>query len=295
MREGETFEGAAADRRARELARISAALKREVARGEHAGVELARPAQRDRPRSACSSWRSWASASCCSTSATTWRALWGYVVRAVLGELPADVHVIGLTATPPVSLPEAEAELYDALLGPVDFTVPTPAVVRDGHLAPYQELALPDRAAVRRARVAGRARHPLPRADHDPARRATSPEWVIQRLHRPQALGRGRDRAAAGPEFQKRSPKLARAGIRFLLSAGLRIPPGAPRRGVPPAARPRRLARAARGLRAALPGAASRRARPPTATRRSPPRCASSASTSPARASAAARPRSTGC
>ena len=44
--------------------------------------------------------------------------LWGYVVRAVLGELPDDVHVIGLTATPPVGLPEAEAELYDALLGP---------------------------------------------------------------------------------------------------------------------------------------------------------------------------------
>ena len=40
QREGEAFEGAAADRRARELARISAALKREVARGEHAGVEL---------------------------------------------------------------------------------------------------------------------------------------------------------------------------------------------------------------------------------------------------------------
>ena len=51
--------------------------------------------------------------------------LWGYVVRAVLDELPDDVHVIGLTATPPVSLPAAEAELYDALLGPVDFTVPT--------------------------------------------------------------------------------------------------------------------------------------------------------------------------
>ena len=40
LREGEAFEGEAADRRARELSRISAALKREVARGEHAGVEL---------------------------------------------------------------------------------------------------------------------------------------------------------------------------------------------------------------------------------------------------------------
>ncbi len=49
QREGEAFEGAAADRRARELSRITAALKREVARGEHAGVELRDLLQRDRP------------------------------------------------------------------------------------------------------------------------------------------------------------------------------------------------------------------------------------------------------
>ena len=55
--------------------------------------------------------------------------LWGYVVRAVVEEL-GDVHVIGLTATPPDELTKEEAELYESLLGPVDFTVPTPAVVR---------------------------------------------------------------------------------------------------------------------------------------------------------------------
>src|ERR687898_51945 len=68
--------------------------------------------------------------------------MWGYVVRAVLDALGGeDVHVIGLTATPPSDLTGDETELYAELLGPVDFTVPTPAVVRDGHLAPYQELA----------------------------------------------------------------------------------------------------------------------------------------------------------
>jgi superfamily II DNA or RNA helicase len=51
------------------------------------------------------------------------------------------VHLVGLTATPPDELTNEEAELYAALLGPVDFTVPTPAVVREGFLAPYQELA----------------------------------------------------------------------------------------------------------------------------------------------------------
>ena len=65
---------------------------------------------------------------------------WGYVVSAVLAEvLGEDVHVVGLTSTPPADL--SDRALYDRLVGPVDFTVPTPAVVRDGHLAPYLELA----------------------------------------------------------------------------------------------------------------------------------------------------------
>src|SRR5213076_3485129 len=51
------------------------------------------------------------------------------------------VHLIGLTATPPGELTNDEAETYEHLLGPVDFTVPTPAVVRERYLAPYQELA----------------------------------------------------------------------------------------------------------------------------------------------------------
>ena len=68
--------------------------------------------------------------------------LWGYLVRVLMASLGADVHVIGLTATSPTELPPDEAELYAELLGPVDFEIPTPAVVRDGNLAPYQELAL---------------------------------------------------------------------------------------------------------------------------------------------------------
>ena len=139
LREGETFEGEAADRRARELSRISAALKREVARGEHAGVEL-RDLLSETARARVQQLAKMGVGVVLLDECHHLAILWGYVVRAVL-RAAADAHVIGLTATPPVSLPEAEAELYDALLGPVDFTVPTPAVVRDGHLAPYQELA----------------------------------------------------------------------------------------------------------------------------------------------------------
>ena len=66
--------------------------------------------------------------------------LWGYIVREAIEEL-GDVHLVGLTATPPDALTTQENELYGSLLGPVDFTVPTPPLVRERALAPYQELA----------------------------------------------------------------------------------------------------------------------------------------------------------
>ena len=225
-REGEAFEGAAAERRARELSKISAALKREVARGEHAGVEL-RDLLSETARQRVQTLAKLGVGVVLLDECHHLASLWGYVVRAVLGELPSEAHVIGLTATPPVSLPAAEAELYDALLGPVDFTVPTPAVVRDGHLAPYQELAwLTEPLTVERDWL----------AEHDTRFRelittlhdTDFPEWVLSRV-RDRRRSATDDAELSWAEFQKRSPKLARAGIRFLLSADLQPPTGAPR------------------------------------------------------------------
>ena len=231
LREGEAFEGPAADRRARELSRISAALKREVARGEHAGVEL-RDLLSETAHERVQTLAKLGVGVVLLDECHHLASLWGYVVRAVLDELPDDVHVIGLTATPPVSLPAAEAELYDALLGPVDFTVPTPAVVRDGHLAPYQELAwLTEPLSAERAWLAEhdtRFRE-LVTALHDDAESDISfPAWVMARM-RDRRRSADDDAEVPWAAFQKRSPALARAGMRFLLSGGLQIPTGAPR------------------------------------------------------------------
>ncbi len=66
------------------------------------------------------------------------------------GRVLADAHdlfdepvVIGLTATPPdrAGKNEADVKRYDTFFGPIDFEVPVPAVVKDGFLAPYQDLA----------------------------------------------------------------------------------------------------------------------------------------------------------
>jgi superfamily II DNA or RNA helicase len=67
---------------------------------------------------------------------------WGRVMASAR-ELLNDPIIIGLTATPPDrdGKPEADVKRYDEFFGPIDFEVPVPSVVKDGFLAPYQDLA----------------------------------------------------------------------------------------------------------------------------------------------------------
>ena len=141
--------------------------------------------------------------------------LWGYVVRAVLEEL-GETHVIGLTATPPAELTGAETELYDGLLGPVDFEIPTPAVVKDGYLAPYQELAWITEPLA--SELAWLAEHDLrfqelvtALLDEDPALPHSLGGWVIvrvrERSRRRAASSAGRPSSA--PSRSSRSPACA--------------------------------------------------------------------------------------
>ena len=67
---------------------------------------------------------------------------WGRVLYDAQDLLEGPI-IVGLTATPPDydgKLVE-DIQRYDAFFGPVDFQVPVPAVVKDGFLAPYQDLA----------------------------------------------------------------------------------------------------------------------------------------------------------
>ncbi|WP_265445848.1 DEAD/DEAH box helicase family protein [Acetivibrio straminisolvens] len=64
---------------------------------------------------------------------------WAVVMREIIKEIEAT-NIIGLTATPPSSDEGESYECYTALLGEIDFQLPTPAVVKDGMLSPYQDL-----------------------------------------------------------------------------------------------------------------------------------------------------------
>ena len=138
-----------------------------------------------------------------------------------------------MTATPPSDLTGEESELYAELLGPVDYTVPTPAVVRDGHLAPYQELAwLTEPLASERAWLAEHdtrfkelitalhedAEGPfsLPGVgDHAAARTA-----AIGRRRRPGAVGGLPASLAAAGARRRAVPRLGRAGAARGRAAG---------------------------------------------------------------------------
>jgi len=69
---------------------------------------------------------------------------WALVVHHLAGLLREQTGaplLIGLTATLPSPDDAAEYDNYTGLLGEVDYEVPTPAVVREGNLAPYRDLA----------------------------------------------------------------------------------------------------------------------------------------------------------
>ena len=207
--EAAAWQGTAARRRSREIARIKAAIKREIARGAHQGVELAdllEPAARRRVETL----RRLGVRTLVLDECHHLASLWGYVVRTVAALL-GEVHLVGLTATPPDELTVEEAELYQGLLGPVDFTIPTPAVVREGFLAPYQELAwLTEPLTSEAAWLAEhdqRFRQLVTDLHQQEAGGSLSfPEWVVTRL-------RVRRTAEGEPEvpwtsFQRRHPPL---------------------------------------------------------------------------------------
>jgi superfamily II DNA or RNA helicase len=225
-----SWTGEAAARRRRELARITASVKREIARAEHDGLrlgELLSQGARDRLETLRAGRVQTVVLDECHHLAS----MWGYLIRAALDEL-GDVHVIGLTATPPDALTAQESDLYFALLGEVDFTVPTPALVRERSLAPYQELAWLTRPLD--SETAWLAEHDVRFQElitdlHAEGGDVMSlPAWVIGRM-RDRARNATDDAAVSWNTFQRRHPALARAGARFLASGGLELPPGVPR------------------------------------------------------------------
>jgi superfamily II DNA or RNA helicase len=64
---------------------------------------------------------------------------WAAVMTGIIKMLE-DPIVIGLTGTPPEGKSGSQENRYLSLVGDIDYQVPTPALVREGGLAPFQDL-----------------------------------------------------------------------------------------------------------------------------------------------------------
>jgi superfamily II DNA or RNA helicase len=154
--------------------------------------------------------------------------MWGRLLLAIVGELP-DPRIIGLTATPPHMMTTEQAELHRELFGAVDLEVSAPALVRDGHLAPYQELAwfttpTPSEADY----IGGQAlRFAELRAGLVDAGFASVPflEWLQQRVVERHAADTGAQ--LSWEHFAKDQPALADAALRLYCDGMLPLPDGA--------------------------------------------------------------------
>jgi len=154
--------------------------------------------------------------------------MWGWLVRALLDEVGEDAAVIGLTATPPGSIDEHEAALYRELFGRADLEVPTPAVVREGNLAPYRDLVYLTTPLQGESRYIADEQlrfQELIAALHDPDMGSVSfLEWLRLRV-----FERASERGAtvSWARFERDEPELATAALRYCFANGLPPPAGA--------------------------------------------------------------------
>ncbi len=149
---------------------------------------------------------------------------WAFILRELIRSLP-DVRVIGLTATLPDPENRQEYENYHALLGDVDFEVPTPAVVKEGNLAPYRDLVYFCEPSPREHRYLQDIQAHFEAAVTRITDLPTFQNWVRR------TLIERRDEDGEQQPFEElfnRQPLVCIAGIKFLLAQGAEIPPDIP-------------------------------------------------------------------
>lgn len=155
---------------------------------------------------------------------------WGQVLAELCRELNHPV-VLGLTATPPDE-EKADVAHYKALLGDIDYEVPTPALVRDSNLAPYQDLAYFVRPTADELAYIAEADESFLEIVDDisqpligEGRALCFPDWLSDTLEHRRIPGRD---GLSYREFHKALPAFSDAARAFLTLKGHGLPQGVP-------------------------------------------------------------------
>lgn len=149
---------------------------------------------------------------------------WAIVLRYLIERLNQP-HVIGLTATLPSPDGDEEFENYDSLLGEVDFEVPTPAVVKEGDLAPYRDLVYIVKPTRREMEYLNRIQAEFEAAISGLTTNARFREWVWQIGALPSDT---ENLQTAWQARWEEHPLLMLAAVRFLNSIGEAPPANLP-------------------------------------------------------------------
>ncbi len=144
-------------------------------------------------------------------------AFWAEAVKHFSQSLP-DSCVIGLTATPPIDRQDREIARMLELVGEVDYEIPAPAVVREGHLAPFQDLVYLVRPTEAEAQFVSSAHRDLHRSlkilDQAQDLSLWAESWLLApRLSNGQVCERS--------EVFRKVPDLAIACLRYLNQKGI--------------------------------------------------------------------------
>ncbi len=156
--------------------------------------------------------------------------VWGRLLAELLENLP-HAHVIGLTGTPPDTLSAEQSELVEELFGAPLYSTTIPSVVREGHLAPFAELAWFTEPTPGESQwlAAQAERFAELRADLLKPRTGFL-EWLDRRfVTRPVNSGAGHAEALAveWSRLEGDDPEQAGAALRFHHAGLLALPPGA--------------------------------------------------------------------
>ncbi len=159
---------------------------------------------------------------------------WGRVL-AEAAELLGDPLILGLTATPPDDKGRDADDVarYHAFFGTVDYEVPVPALVKEGFLAPYQDLVYFVRPTDPELRFIARADHEFEHVVADLCRAHTEdagtienlPDWIYKVLDTKQLASSS---VSSFQAFSRRDPAFADMARVFLISLNRELPPDVP-------------------------------------------------------------------
>ena len=157
---------------------------------------------------------------------------WGKVL-VELKDIFDDPVILGLTATPPEQDAIEDAQHYTNLLGEVDYEVPTPALVRDSNLAPYQDLCYFVRPSAKELEYISDAdasflsvvdEISIPHSNN--SRAPCFPDWLFATLEKKEIPGRG---DLSWNDFDKTLPDFSQAARAYLPLIGRSLPNGIPK------------------------------------------------------------------